>query len=143
MITPPEQQKPKTGVGVMIVKDGKVLLGKRKGSHGAGEFAFPGGHLDYMESFEGCARREVKEECGIEIKNVRFQFLANVTAYAPKHYVHVGLAADWKSGEPEVLEPEKCEGWGWYDINALPEPLFEMCRLAAESYRNGKQYYDS
>lgn len=127
----------------MILKDGKVLLGKRKGSHGAGEYAFPGGHLDYMESFADCAEREVKEECGIEIGSVRFQFLANVTKYAPKHYVHVGLAGDWKSGKPEVLEPEKCEGWGWYELEKLPEPLFEMCRLALDSHRIGKNYYDS
>lgn len=32
-----EQQKPKVGIGVMILKNGKVLLGKRKGSHGEGE----------------------------------------------------------------------------------------------------------
>lgn len=56
-----EQQRPKTGVGVMILKNGKVLLGKRKGSHGEGEFAFPGGHLEYMEGFADCARREVLE----------------------------------------------------------------------------------
>jgi 8-oxo-dGTP diphosphatase len=89
-----EQNKPKVGVGVMILKDGKVLLGKRKGSHGEGEYAFPGGHLEYMESFEDCARREVNEECGIEIKNIRFQFLANITKYAPKHYAHIGLLVD-------------------------------------------------
>lgn len=49
---------PKVGIGVMIFKDGKVLLGKRKGSHGDGEYSFPGGHLNYMESFEDCAQRE-------------------------------------------------------------------------------------
>lgn len=59
------------GVGVMIFdKDGMILLGKRKGSHGAGEYSFPGGHLEYGESFEECAKREVMEECGIEIKNL-------------------------------------------------------------------------
>jgi 8-oxo-dGTP diphosphatase len=99
----------------MILRDGKVLLGTRKGSHGAGELAFPGGHLDYMESFESCARRETLEECASEIENVRFQFVANLQRYAPKHYAHIGLIADWKSGEPKVLEPQKCDGWGWYD----------------------------
>ncbi|PIV47045.1 DNA mismatch repair protein MutT [bacterium (Candidatus Gribaldobacteria) CG02_land_8_20_14_3_00_41_15] len=137
-----QNQKPKVGVGVMILKNGKVLLGKRKGSHGEGEFAFPGGHLEYMESFADCAKREVNEECGIEIKNIRFQFLANVVKYAPKHYVHVGLLVDWKNGEPKVLELNKSESWLWYDINNLPKPIFEMSKLAINSYKNGKIYFD-
>ncbi len=67
-----QNQKPKVGVGVMILRNDKVLFGKRRGSHGEGEFAFPGGHLEYMESFADCAKREVNEECGIEIDNIRF-----------------------------------------------------------------------
>src|SRR3989338_4386011 len=102
-----EHETQKVGIGLMILKDGKVLLGKRKGSHGEGEYTFPGGHLEYMESFENCAIRETKEECGIDIENVRFQFLSNVMKYAPRHYVHIGLIADWKSGNAEVLEPRK------------------------------------
>jgi 8-oxo-dGTP diphosphatase len=137
-----QHDKPKVGIAAMIFKDGKVLLGKRKGSHGEGEYAFPGGHLEYMESFEDCARREVQEECGIEIENIRFQFLANVTTYAPKHYVHIGLLADWKSGEPKVLEKEKCESWDWYELDKLPQPLFNICRISIESYENGIAYYD-
>jgi 8-oxo-dGTP diphosphatase len=101
--------RPKVGIGVMILKDGKVLLAKRKASHGAGEYAWPGGHLEYMESFEGCARRETREETGIEIENVRFLCLCNMKEYAPKHYVHINLVADWKSGEPKVLEADKTE----------------------------------
>ena len=56
-----QRQNSRVGIGVMIFKDGKVLLGKRKGSHGEGDWAFPGGHLDYMEGFEECARRETRE----------------------------------------------------------------------------------
>ena len=138
----PEIQKPKVGVGIMILKNGKVLLGKRKGSHGEGEFAFPGGHLEYMESFANCAKREIAEECGIKVKNIRFQFLANITKYTPNHYVHIGLLADWKSGEPKVLEPDKSESWSWYNITHLPSPIFEMCQLAIDSYKNGKIYFD-
>ena len=137
-----ENNNPKVGVGIMILKDGKVLLGKRKGSHGEGEFAFPGGHLEYMESFEDCVKRELAEECGIEIKNIRFQFLANVTKYAPKHYAHIGLMADWAGGEPKVLEPEKCESWNWYEIEGPPKPMFTMCEMAIDAYKTGKNYYD-
>ena len=135
------ENHPKVGIGVMIVREGKVLLGKRKGSHGQGEYSFPGGHLEYMESIEGCAERETLEECGIRIRNVRFQFLSNVTKYAPKHYVHIGMLADWESGEPAVLEKDRCESWDWYPLDSLPQPIFEMCRQGIESYRNGKVYF--
>lgn len=135
--------RPKIGIGVMIFKDGKLLLGKRKGSHGAGEYSFPGGHLEYMEGFEECAKREVLEEAGIKIKNVRFQVLGNIKDYAPKHYVQIGLIADWESGEPKVLEPDKCENWEWYDIDNLPEPIFIPVKYIIESYKTGQNYFDS
>src|SRR5258707_8500479 len=52
---------PQVGVGVVVVRDGKVLLGLRRGSHGSGAWALPGGHLEWGESVESCARREVTE----------------------------------------------------------------------------------
>ncbi len=136
--------RPKVAIGVMIMKGGKVLLGKRKGSHGEGEYAFPGGHLEYMESFAECAKRETKEECGIEIDNIKFQFLANLTKYASKHYAHINILADWESGEPKVLEPEKCESWDWYDIDDLPQPLFAVIQLAIDVYKDKSKgnYFD-
>lgn len=127
----------------MILKEEKILLAQRKSSHGAGEYAFPGGHLEYMESFEDCVKREIAEECGIQIKNIRFLFLANLKKYAPKHYVHVGLVADWAGGEPQILEPQKSEEWNWYSLDQLPDNLFETCRLSVESYRTGKNYFDA
>lgn len=134
--------RPITGVGVMVLKGNKVLLGKRKGSHGEGEYAFPGGHLEYMESVVECARREISEECGIKVKNMQYQFLANVRKYVPKHYIHIGLVAKWKSGEPVVKEPNKVESWGWYDLSDLPQPLFEMTRLAIASIGTEEPFYD-
>jgi len=127
----------------MVLKDGKVLLGKRNGSHGAGEYAWPGGHFEYMESFEDCAKREVMEETGMEIQNVRFLRLMNLKMYAPKHYVDIGLIAEWKSGEPEVKEPEKCEGWTWYDLDQLPQPLFATIPSFIEAYKTGKNFWDA
>src|SRR3989344_993009 len=104
-------ERPRAAIGVMIFKGRKILLGKRKKFPGVGEYCSPGGHLENMESFEDCARRETLEECGLSIKNIRFQFLFNFKKHAPLHYVHIELLADWESGEPVVLEPEKCESW--------------------------------
>ncbi|MDO8425707.1 MAG: NUDIX domain-containing protein [bacterium] len=136
------EQRTRVGVGVMVLKGGKVLLSRRRGSHGAGEFSFPGGHLEYLEAFADCARREVREECGIAITNIRFLFAANIVRYAPRHYVHIGLVADWESGEPVVMEQEKSESWGWYDFHDPPEPLFLPCVLAFRCYLTGGQYLD-
>lgn len=133
---------PMTGIGILIFKDGKVLMGKRTGAHAAGVFAGPGGHLEHLESFAFCAKRETLEEAGIEIENIRFLCLTNFTAYAPKQYVDIGLVADWKSGEPRVLEPDQCESWHWYDMNDLPSLLFGVVKNYIEAYRTGKNYFD-
>ena len=138
-----DQQRPKVGVGVMIFKEGKVLIGKRKSEHGNGEWAWPGGHLEHLESIEECARRETREEVGIEIENVRFLRLVNMTQYAPKHYVDIGMIADWKSGEPQLLEPEKVEKWEWRDLQDLPEPLFAAEPYYLQALETGKNFFDS
>lgn len=140
---PQDYSVPRVGVGVMIFKDGKILLGKRKGAHGEGEYAFPGGHLELMESYADCAHRELAEECGVRVKNIRFQFTANSHHFKPRHYVHIGLVADWESGEPTVLEPDKCESWDWYDLDTLPEPMFIYCKLAIEAHRTNARCFDS
>jgi 8-oxo-dGTP diphosphatase len=138
-----DEQKIKVGVGILIFKDGKVLLGRRMGAHGAGEYCGPGGHLEYMESIEECAKRETREEVGIEITNVRFLGLTNLTAYAPHHYIDIGVAADWLSGEPQVMEPDKREGWEWYDLDHIPEPLFRTDPNYFEALKTGKNFWDS
>lgn len=133
---------PRVGVGVLIFKDGKILMGRRRGSHGDGEYSLPGGHLEYMESFADCARRETREEAGIEITSIRFLSLANLDWYAPKHYVDIGVIADWASGEPRDIENEKIGDWYWCSLDELPTPLFAPAKLKIDAYRDGKFYVD-
>ncbi len=137
------QQRPIVGIGVMLFKDGKILLGKRKGSHGSGLYAWPGGKLDLMESIFDCAKREVKEETGLEITDLKFLRVMNLKTPDNYHFLDIAVSAQWKSGEPQTLEPEKCEGWAWYDINNLPEPLFSAEPSAIEAYKTGKNFFDS
>lgn len=130
------QEQPKVGVGVIIMKDGMVLMAKRKGSHGAGTWSFPGGHLEYGESIVDCAAREAKEETGITITNVRpVTFVENLFFGEGKHYITLYTIADWKSGEPKTLEPEKSEQWEWFDWDHLPQPLFApIASLVKQSF---------
>lgn len=136
-----EETVAKVGVGVFIVKDGKVLLGKRKNSHGANEYGGPGGHLEYGETLEQTALREIGEECGIRVKNLRMLCVSDLLTYYPKHYVDIGFTAEWESGEPQVLEPHKLESWEWYDIDNMPDNLFGCVNAYAESYTTGKKHF--
>lgn len=132
--------RPLVGICVIVVKDGKILLGKRRGSHGEGEYSTPGGHLEHGESFRGCAAREVMEETGLQIGPLRFLRVLNATQYAPKHYVDLAFAAEWKAGEPEVREPDKVERWDWYYPDDLPSPLFAMVPSAVAALLDARDY---
>ena len=120
---------PGVGVGVYIRKDGRVLLGQRKSEHGKGEWCTPGGKLEINETLEDCATREVREEAGLEIRNLRFIGITNdMWPSNGSHYVTVTYSADWKSGEAKVMEPDKCEKWEWFSWDNLPKPLFLSTR---------------
>lgn len=120
-----------------------VLVGKRNSSHGGGEWAYLGGHLEHLETFEECLIREVKEEAGIKITNLRFLCVSNIHTYAPKHYVDIGYVADWVSGEPQNLEPHRRESWEWHHVDKQPEPLFSICKNYIEAYKTGRTYFDA
>lgn len=117
--------RPKVGVGVIIRKEGKVLIGKRKGHHGGGYWAFPGGHLEMNEEVEDCAKREVMEETGLEVEGFKkLTFTNDIFTETGKHYITVYVVTDYRNGEVKIMEPEKCEEWGWFSLNNLPNPLF-------------------
>jgi len=117
-------ERPKVGVGVIVVKDNKILFQKRKNSHGDGTWSFPGGHLEFNETPEECAKRETYEEFGIKIKNVRFAGITNDLFTEGKHYITIFIISDYDSGEITIREPDKSEAWELRTWDNLPEPLF-------------------
>jgi 8-oxo-dGTP diphosphatase len=118
-------KRPHIGVGVMVWNGDRLLLGKRISSHGGNLWQFPGGHLEFGETVEHCARREVMEEAGISIRDIRPGGYTNdVFIEADKHYVTLFVIAEYDSGEPKVMEPDKCDQWQWFRWNDLPQPLF-------------------
>lgn len=118
----------------MVWRDGKILLGLRKGGHGDGTWHLPGGHLEWQETFEECAIREVSEETGVSISNVRkLTFTNDIYLNEKKHYISLFLTADWVAGEAELREPDRCSGWKWFAWEDLPHPLFVPMQQLVES----------
>lgn len=118
-------EQPRVGIGVFVFKDGKFLMGRRKGSHGEGAWSIPGGHLEFGETPEQTAIREVKEETGMDVGNPRFGAVTNdIFVDDNKHYVSIWMVVDWQAGEPTITEPDKYIDQRWLDFDTLPEPLF-------------------
>lgn len=116
---------PKTGVGVIIIDPRSpwplFVLGRRKNKHGHGDglLSFPGGKFEEWEEFEDCCKREVMEEVGVEIERILpFCFTNDKWEELGLHYITMFFVACIK--EDQVLknmEPDKCEGWDWYNLN--------------------------
>ncbi len=118
------EKRPRVGVGIAVVKEGRVLLGKRKGAHGAETWSFPGGHLEFGESVEECACRELAEETGLKALSLQLGPWTNDLIDETKHYITLFAFVDHFEGELRLLEPHKCEGWEWFGWDELPAPLF-------------------
>ncbi len=118
-------KEPGVGTSAVIVRDGKILLGLRRGSHGAGMWATPGGHLEHGESFLECITREVLEETGLVVASChKLAFTNDILPADNKHYVTLYFLCEEQGGEPQLLEPDKCMMWQWFDLQDLPENIW-------------------
>lgn len=135
-----EAPKVRVGVGAFILEassqqsleNPRFLIGKRINSHGAGTWATPGGHLEFGETPEICAAREVLEETGLKVTNFRFLTATNDLMPADnKHYITLFVVCVRENDreEPRVLEPHKCEAWEW----ASWEDLLRWVKQEAEA----------
>ena len=135
---------PRVGVSVLVIRECRdILLGKRKGAHGEGEWALPGGKQELFETVFETADRELKEECGDSFIVARPDILCigDLMAYKPKHFLDVTVRCSYVGGDPVVMEPDKCESWEWFNMAALPSPLFAPIKKIVNSHLYGFDYW--
>ena len=133
--------RPQIGLGVLVFNfDNQILLGKRKNAHGTSSWGPPGGHLEFGESLEECAIREVLEETGLVIKKPNFLAITNdIFKEEGKHYVSIFMKAHLSDGQiVQNLEPHKVENWEWFHINDLPNHLFLPLRHLSSGFAYGQ-----
>lgn len=116
--------RPTVGVQAAVFRGSKVLLQRRANVFGHGTWGLPGGHLEFGESFEEAASRELAEECGLRATKLR-TVLPHNTPYERTHYVQIAVEVLAWQGEPRVLEPERCSELEFFRLTELPRPLFE------------------
>lgn len=132
------------GVHLYAERDGRLLLGLR---HPDSAFAplehhFLAGHCE-RESAVACLVREAMEEAGLlidpaDVDLAHAVHVVDAPATSPRLQL-VFRASRWR-GEPVLREPDKCVAWGWWPLDALPDPMVGYARTAIEGMRAGRFY---
>ena len=135
----------------MILKDGKILLGRRHEDpakadsdlHGEGSWTMPGGKLEFKEGLKEAGCRETMEESSLTIKPEDLELISLSNDVVPdKHFVTIGFLCTVFSGEPKVMEPDEIVEWKWFDLNDLPSPVFMPSERIIKNYLAKKIYQE-
>jgi 8-oxo-dGTP diphosphatase len=135
------------GVGILLIKDNKVLMGKRNDDpekadsalHGEGLWTCPGGKLDFGEKISEMARKEVLEETGIKANKLKVISVTNEIV-KDAHFVTIGFLCDNFENEPKIMEPEEITEWKWFSFNNLPANIYPPSEKLINNYLEGKIY---
>ncbi len=123
-----------TGVHVLCERDGRLLLMRRAGTgFFDGLYSLPGGHVEAGESVRMAAQRELREETGLEVAREALQFLGVVHRLSDTNRIDFFVRAERFTGEPRIIEPDKCDRLEWHDPRLLPEETVAYVRAALEA----------
>jgi mutator protein MutT len=128
------------GVGAVILNDEGKLFMARRGKNVTNEpgvWEFPGGKVEFGERLHDAARREIKEEFDIDIEVE--ELLDAVDHLLPEegqHWVSPTFICRVKSGEPRIVEPDKCDEICWYAFDEIPGNVSQATKVNLEDYRD-------
>ena len=130
------------GVHIILIQDGKVLLGRRFNTgYEDGQYCTPGGHLDPNETVVEGIIREAREEIGVllESEHVRMTHVMHRKKTSHER-IDFFFSCDNFGGLPTNREPEKCDDLQWFPMDQLPENIIPYIRQAIDASRRGQSF---
>jgi mutator protein MutT len=118
---------------VFLAKRGKAARNERY------KWEFPGGSVEFGENLEDAVVREVKEEYDFDISVE--QLLDVVNHFIPderQHWISPTYLCKYTGGSPRIMEPDKCEDIGWFNLDSIPEA--ELTIASMKSLKSLKLY---
>jgi len=109
-----------TSVDLVIVSGDKILLGKRGRDPYKNHWGTLGGYVEWDETLEEAARRELKEETNLIAKKLTPLGVYSDTSRHPKQVITFAFAVEFE-GEP--LAGDDIDEVCWFDLNNIPTPL--------------------
>lgn len=130
------------GGGVLIFNKKKEVLLMKRGKNAkneAGWWSKPGGSVEYGEKASAMAKREIKEEIGIDIDIWGLlPHTDHIIKRESQHWVALNFLASVKKGEPKNCEPHKCDEIAWFSLDKLPKKIVQNTREGIKYYKEGK-----
>jgi 8-oxo-dGTP diphosphatase len=127
------------GVGAIIVNDdGEVFMARRgkEATNERGLWEFPGGKVEFGEKLKDAVRREIKEEFDIDIEVIELlDVVDHILPDEGQHWVSPSYVCRLVSGEPRIVEPDKCDEICWYPIDNIPSNITQATQVNADDYR--------
>jgi len=128
------------GIGALIFDSaGQLFLAKRSQNcrNERGSWETPGGSIKFGEKLVDALQREMKEEYGIDLKEIRIYSVDDhILPEEEQHWVAISCVAKiQKEQKPSIMEPDKCDDIGFFELENLPNPLSKITMIALEKFK--------
>jgi ADP-ribose pyrophosphatase YjhB (NUDIX family) len=130
-------RNPRPTLSVLAVRDGRVVLGVRKAQPGAGKWALPSGYIEFDEDFLSAARREFRDETGLEVEIRSVLHVASSFLTPEDHFFYMYLEAAVTGGE--LHHGDDLAEVAWFALDGpLPDLAFQEDADVLEAYRRNE-----
>jgi 8-oxo-dGTP diphosphatase len=132
-----------SAVHLYLLRGDHILLLRRHNTgYEDGKLSVIAGHLDGGEQVKDAARREAREEVGVDIEREDLAVVGVMHRLTTDERIDWFLTAERWAGEPVNREPHRCSQLVWSPLEDLPQDVIPYVRRSIQNYREG-MWFDS